>query len=145
VNIRVEAVAEHGMATIWDADIFIWAASQIVEARDVGLRPSRLMATTPYEILNFIGRGVSLRDYDRLKAALDRLQSTTVATSIRQPLAAQTFRLRPARYRPPPAAAGLPAHRAMPRRSGNPLLRTDRPRRARHSAPPSPLDNSPWG
>ncbi|KAB2856420.1 MAG: replication initiator protein A [Bauldia sp.] len=85
IVIRVEAVAEHGMATIWDADILIWAASQIVEARDVGLRPSRLMATTPYEILNFIGRGVSLRDYDRLKAALDRLQSTTVATSIRQP------------------------------------------------------------
>jgi len=85
VKIRVEAVAEHGMATIWDADILIWAASQIVEARDLGLRPSRLMATTPYEILNFIGRGVSLRDYDRLKAALDRLQSTTVATSIRQP------------------------------------------------------------
>ncbi|MBL7373620.1 replication initiator protein A, partial [Escherichia coli] len=72
-------------ATIWDADVLIWAASQIVEARDVGLQPSRLMATTPYEILNFIGRGVSLRDYDRLKAALDRLQSTTVATSIRQP------------------------------------------------------------
>ncbi|MCV0368937.1 replication initiator protein A [Filomicrobium sp.] len=85
IIIRVEAVAEHGMATIWDADILIWAASQIVEARDLGLRPSRLMAATPYEILNFIGRGVSLRDYDRLKAALDRLQSTTVATSIRQP------------------------------------------------------------
>ncbi|WP_333836084.1 replication initiator protein A [Novosphingobium sp.] len=85
VKIRVEAVPEHGMATIWDADVLIWAASQIVEARDVGLHPSRLMATTPYEILNFIGRGVSLRDYDRLKAALDRLQSTTVATSIRQP------------------------------------------------------------
>ena len=85
MKIRVEAVPEHGMATIWDADVLIWAASQIVEARDVGLRPSRLMATTPYEILNFIGRGVSLRDYDRLKAALDRLQSTTIATSIRQP------------------------------------------------------------
>ncbi|RVO18490.1 replication initiator protein A, partial [Sinorhizobium meliloti] len=85
VKIRVEAVPERGMATIWDADVLIWAASQIVEARDVGLRPSRLMATTPYEILNFIGRGVSLRDYDRLKAALDRLQSTTVATSMRQP------------------------------------------------------------
>jgi plasmid replication initiation protein len=85
IVIRVEAVPEHGMATIWDADVLIWAASQIVEARDCGLRPSRLMATTPYEILNFIGRGVSLRDYDRLKAALDRLQSTTIATSIRQP------------------------------------------------------------
>ena len=85
VVIRVEAVPEHGMATIWDADVLIWAASQIVEARDTGLRPSRLMGTTPYGILNFIGRGVSLRDYDRLKAALDRLQSTTIATSIRQP------------------------------------------------------------
>jgi len=83
--IRVEAVPEHGMATIWDADVLIWAASQVVEARDLGFQPSRLMAATPYEILNFIGRGVSLRDYDRLKAALDRLQSTTIATSIRQP------------------------------------------------------------
>ncbi len=85
VSIRVEAVPNHGMATIWDADILIWVASQIVEARDKGLRTSRLMAATPYEILNFVGRGVSVRDYLRLKAALDRLQSTTVATSIRQP------------------------------------------------------------
>lgn len=85
VAIRVEAVPEHGMATIWDADVLIWAASQIVEARDRGAKPSRLMAATPYEILTFVGRGTSKRDYDRLKAALDRLQSTTVATSIRQP------------------------------------------------------------
>ena len=34
ISIRVEAVPEHGMATIWDADVLIWAASQIVEARD---------------------------------------------------------------------------------------------------------------
>lgn len=85
VTIRVESVPDHGMATIWDADILIWAASQIVEARDTGLRTSRLMVATPYEILKFIGRGTSLRDYQRLKAALDRLQSTTVCTSIRQP------------------------------------------------------------
>ncbi|MBL4918637.1 replication initiator protein A [Szabonella alba] len=84
VTIRVEAVPDHGMATIWDADILIWAASQIVEARDAGLRTSRLMAATPYEILRFIGRGTSKRDYQRLRAALDRLQSTTVSTTIRQ-------------------------------------------------------------
>jgi hypothetical protein len=42
VSIRVEAVPEHGMATIWDADVLIWAASQIVEARDSGLKTSRL-------------------------------------------------------------------------------------------------------
>ena len=85
VTIRVEAVPDHGMATIWDADILIWAASQIVEARDNGLRTSRLMAATPYEILTYVGRGTSLRDYQRLKAALDRLQSTTISTSIRKP------------------------------------------------------------
>ena len=85
IAIRVEAVPEHGMATIWDADILIWAASQIVEARDQGIPSSRLMAATPYEILTFTRRGTSIRDYQRLKAALDRLQSTTIATSIRQP------------------------------------------------------------
>ncbi len=92
VVIRVEAVPEHGMATIWDADILIWAASQLVEARDAGLHTSRLMAATPYEILTFIGRGVSSRDYQRLKAALDRLQSTTVATTIRQPASGRRHR-----------------------------------------------------
>jgi plasmid replication initiation protein len=84
ITIRVEAVAEHGMATIWDADVLIWAASQIVEARDAGLCTSRLMAARPREILTFTGRGTSARDYHRLKAALDRLQSTTIATSLRQ-------------------------------------------------------------
>ncbi|PTD19595.1 replication initiator protein A [Sphingomonas fennica] len=82
--ISVEAVPEHGMATIWDADVLIWAASQIVEARDAGRSTSRLMMTTPHEILAFTGRGTGRDHYDRLKAALDRLQSTTVATSIRQ-------------------------------------------------------------
>jgi plasmid replication initiation protein len=31
IAIRVEAVPEHGMATIWNADVLIWAAFQIVE------------------------------------------------------------------------------------------------------------------
>ncbi|WP_417276072.1 replication initiator protein A [Castellaniella sp.] len=84
ITIRVEGTIDHGIATIWDADILIWAVSQIVQARDAGLHSSRLMQVRPYEILRFIGRGTSLRDYQRLKAALDRLQSTTVATSIRE-------------------------------------------------------------
>lgn len=82
--ISVEATAEHGMATIWDADVLIWAASQIVEARDAGRPTSRLIAATPHDILTFTGRGTGRDHYDRLKAALDRLQSTSVATSIRQ-------------------------------------------------------------
>ena len=80
----VEGTHEHGIATIWDADVLIWAASQLVEAHDAGLPTSRLLAATPYEILRFLRRGTSARDYVRLKAACDRLQATTVATSIRQ-------------------------------------------------------------
>lgn len=82
--ISVEAVPEHGMATIWDADILIWAASQLVEARDAGRATSRLIVARPYEILTFIGRGTGKDHYERLRAALDCLQSTTIATSIRQ-------------------------------------------------------------
>jgi plasmid replication initiation protein len=92
VVIHVEGTAEHGIATIWDADVLIWAASQIVEARDAGLPTSRRMVTTPYEILTFIDRGTSARDYVRLRAALDRLQSTTIATSIRQPTSRRLHR-----------------------------------------------------
>ena len=92
VSIRVDADHAYGMATIWDADVLIWAASQIVDARDAGFPTSRLMATTPHEILTFIGRGTSVRDYVRLKAALDRLQATTIATSIRQPTARRMHR-----------------------------------------------------
>jgi len=92
VAICVEGTCEHGLATIWDADVLIWAASQLVEARDANLRPSRLMAATPYEILRFIGRGTSTRDYQRLRAAFDRLQSTTIATSLRQATARRMHR-----------------------------------------------------
>lgn len=84
VSILVEATAEHGMATIWDADVLIWVASQIVEARDAGRATSRLIAASPHEILAFTRRGTGKASYERLKAGLDRLQSTTIATSIRQ-------------------------------------------------------------
>ena len=92
ISILVEATAEHGMATIWDADILIWIASQVVEARDAGRPTSRLIAATPYEILAFTQRGTGKASYDRLKAALDRLQSTTIATSIRQSSARRRHR-----------------------------------------------------
>ena len=72
VTILVEATHEHGMATIWDADVLIWAASQIVDARDRGLRTSRLMAATPYEILAFIGRGDSAQNKSHVKAGRHR-------------------------------------------------------------------------
>jgi plasmid replication initiation protein len=82
--IRVTANEEHGLATIWDADILIWAASQLTEARERGLKTSRFFRLAAYDLLKFIHRGTSGRDYERLKDAFRRLQSTSVETSIRQ-------------------------------------------------------------
>jgi plasmid replication initiation protein len=84
VRVEVFAVAEHGMATIWDADVLIWAASQIVEAQNLGLVTSRFLRFTPYHLLRAIGRKTGASDYRLLKAALTRLQSTAVLTTIRQ-------------------------------------------------------------
>lgn len=83
VEIQVLAMPEHGMATIWDADVLIWAASQIVAAENNGLVTSRFFRFTPYQLLRAIGRPTGNRQYLLLKASLARLQSTVIATTIR--------------------------------------------------------------
>lgn len=83
VEVHVHALPEHGMATIWDADVLIWAASQIVDAENHGLRTSRLLRFTPYQLLKGVGRATGATEYRLFKAALRRLQSTVVATTIR--------------------------------------------------------------
>lgn len=84
VEVHVHGLPEHGMATIWDADVLIWAASQIVDAENQGLRTSRLLRFTPYQLLTGVGRATGATEYRLFKAALRRLQSTVVATTIRQ-------------------------------------------------------------
>jgi len=83
-QIQVHALQEYGMATIWDADVLIWAATQIVEAADRGLRTSRFFRFSPYQLLIATGRGTGFRQYKLLKSALRRLHSTVVLTTIRQ-------------------------------------------------------------
>ncbi|WP_445323441.1 replication initiator protein A [Paenirhodobacter enshiensis] len=82
-RVEVHAMPEHGMATIWDADVLIWAASQIVEAENHGLRTSRFLRFTPYQLLQAVGRATGAREYRLLKGALARLQSTVIRTTIR--------------------------------------------------------------
>lgn len=82
-RVEVFAMPEHGMATIWDADVLIWAASQIVEAENQGLTTSRFLRFTPYQLLKAVGRATGARDYKLLKGALTRLQSTAICTTIR--------------------------------------------------------------
>ncbi|PWB95176.1 replication protein A [Methylosinus sporium] len=82
-RVEVFAMPEHGMATIWDADVLIWAASQIVEAENQGLTTSRFLRFTPYQLLKAVGRATGAREYKLLKGALTRLQSTAICTTIR--------------------------------------------------------------
>lgn len=84
IEVHVHGLPEHGMATIWDADVLIWAASQIVDAENHGLPTSRLLRFTPYQLLTGVGRATGATEYRLFKAALRRLQSTVVATTIRQ-------------------------------------------------------------
>src|SRR5580692_12139327 len=77
-NARVEVSAnpQFGMATIWDADILIWASTQITEALDRGLKPSRTIRFHPYNLLKSIRRETSGEHYRRLRATLERLTHT---------------------------------------------------------------------
>lgn len=82
--VRVSANPEHGIATIWDADVLIYCISRIVAARDRGdndFGPS--VFVTPYELLKGIARDTGGQNYSELIAAIKRLKTTTIETNIR--------------------------------------------------------------
>ncbi len=83
VWVEVSANQQFGMATIWDADILIWASTQVTEALDRGLAHSRTIKFHPYQLLKAIRRTTGGADYSRLRAALERLTHTAVRTNIR--------------------------------------------------------------
>ncbi len=84
VRVKVEAVPAYGMATIWDGDILIWAASALNRLREEGRNDiPRELKTTAYDLLRSIQRDTGGKGYVELKAALDRLATTTIFTSIR--------------------------------------------------------------
>lgn len=83
VWVEVSANPQFGMATIWDADILIWASTQITEALDRGYQPSRVIQFHPYNLLRSVRRTTGGADYARLRAALERLTHTAVRTNIR--------------------------------------------------------------
>ena len=84
VRVKVEAVQGYGIATIWDADILIWAASALNRLKAQGRNDlPRELRTTAYDLLRSISRDTGGKGYQELRAALDRLQTTTIFTSIR--------------------------------------------------------------
>ena len=84
VSVKVEAVPAYGMATIWDGDILIWAASALNRIKAEGRNDvPRSLKVTAYDLLRSIQRDTGGKGYNDLKAALDRLSTTTIFTSIR--------------------------------------------------------------
>ena len=83
VWVEVSGNPKFGIATIWDADILIWASTQVTEALDRGLTPSRTIHFHPHNLLKSIRRPTGGEHYQRLRAALERLTHTAVQTNIR--------------------------------------------------------------
>jgi len=86
IFVTVRPHPEYGMATIWDADILIWAASVVTDFRNRGINDiPRKLNFLPYDLLKAIERGTSGAQYKRLREALERLRSTDIRTNIRAP------------------------------------------------------------
>lgn len=84
IFVTVQPHQEFGMATIWDADILIWAASVLCDMKNRGTNDiPRELKFQPYDLLKAIGRGTGGKDYVQLKDSLERLKATVITTNIR--------------------------------------------------------------
>ncbi|PHP26816.1 replication initiator protein A [Limimaricola cinnabarinus] len=77
------------IATIWDFDLVIWAISQLNAAVERDETPAQTISFRPYDLMKSIrwcdsmGR-VGGREYERFKAAMNRLRATRIRTTIRR-------------------------------------------------------------
>lgn len=83
-SIEVSAHPEYGMAQIWDFDFMHYGATVIREMKKRGeQKPDGFIYAHGHDMLKFAGRGTRGKDYEALRAALDRLKHTSVRTNIR--------------------------------------------------------------
>jgi plasmid replication initiation protein len=83
ISIEVHAPVKFGIATIWDWDVVIFAASHLNDAIEQGRAVSPRIRFVPYDALRQMGRGTSGRHYRELAQAIRRLRVTTIITNIR--------------------------------------------------------------
>lgn len=82
--VNVQPHQDYGMATIWDADILIWAVSTLQSMKNDGVNDlPRTLTFHPYNLLKSIHRNTGGKEYQALKDALGRLNSTVIKTNIR--------------------------------------------------------------
>ena len=84
VFVNIQPHQDYGMATIWDADILIWAVSTLQSMKNEGVNDlPRTLNFHPYNLLKSIQRNTGGKEYQALKDALGRLNSTVIKTNIR--------------------------------------------------------------
>ena len=84
VHLSVGADSRFSIATIWDWDIVIFAASHLNECIEDGRQPSPRVAFVPYDCLKQLLRHTGGKNYRELADAVRRLYATTVITNIRK-------------------------------------------------------------
>jgi len=72
-----------GLATIYDKDILIYCISQIIAKLKAGEKVSQQVQINSADLLRFVNRGTSGKDYQALSDALLRLGGTRIRTNIR--------------------------------------------------------------
>lgn len=82
--VKITPDPEKGCATIWDYDVVLFIISHWVDLMNQGKTPARGIIFTPYEYFKWRGVKASGREYNRLRASLDRLHTTQIETNIRQ-------------------------------------------------------------
>lgn len=82
-KVRIEVrPGDRGIATIWDKDVLIYAASIINDRLERGLPVERTLRFSAHNLLQVTGRGSGKRAYELLLDAMFRLRSTTIVTTI---------------------------------------------------------------
>ena len=72
-----------GLATVHDRDVLIYCVSQLIAAGNAGREVSPVVRFTAHDLLKATNRTTNGRGYAGLKAALDRLAGTRIATNVR--------------------------------------------------------------
>lgn len=81
--VRITGSPEHGIATIHDQDLIIFAISQWIEGKRLGIELTRRICFTPYQFFAWMNKAPHGTAYARLNDALHRLKTTNIETTIR--------------------------------------------------------------
>lgn len=83
IHISVDSDRRFSIATIWDWDLIIFAASHLNDALEQGFEISPRLCFAPHDALRQMGRGTSGRHYRELWQTIRRLRATLIITNIR--------------------------------------------------------------